>query len=481
VATELAIQGVCGQYLHMRALVVGAGPAGCGAALMLARRGHDVVLVDRDEPALLADEPADAIFERWDRPGIGQFRQPHNFLGRGRALLRAELPDLYNALLAAGAGEVRQDAFLGDAPREPADEALAVITCRRPIIDATLHAAVAREPKIGYRAGAVSGLTTAGGAIPRHVTGVELSSGETVTADLVVDASGRNSAVHRWLAAAGAHPWPTRTVDSKLLYYSRHYRFRDEPLPYASILGGPRGDIGYLAFAVFIGDNRTFCLCIMAPAWEKEWRALRDEGAFERVAHRLPGAASWLDAAEPITPVLPMGQLRNVLREPVRNGTPLVTGLVPIGDARCHTNPTFALGLSLGLTQAVALADAVDTARGDADLSRNFDEAVGEDAATRYEAVGAEDRDRVRLWSGEPIDVTDRNDSMPFFLRTVVYRAAAQDAELLRAVCRRINGLDPIDALAANTELLDRAAKICKELEPTTAPARAQMLAALHG
>jgi hypothetical protein len=48
-------------------------------------------------------------------------------------------------------------------------------------------------------------------------------------------------------------------------------------------------------------------------------------------------------------------------------------------------------------------------------------------------------------------------------------------------VCRRINGLDPIDALAANTELLDRAAKICKELEPTTAPARAQMLAALHG
>ena len=57
-----------------------------------------------------------------------------------------------------------------------------------------------------------------------------------------------------------------------------------------------------------------------------------------------------------------MGQLRNTLRETCADGQPLVTGLVPIGDARCHTNPTFAFGLSLSLRHASELADAAGAA-----------------------------------------------------------------------------------------------------------------------
>jgi 2-polyprenyl-6-methoxyphenol hydroxylase-like FAD-dependent oxidoreductase len=191
--------------------------------------------------------------------------------------------------------------------------------------------------------------------------------------------------------------------------------------------------------------------------------------------------ASWLDAAEPITSVLPMGQLRNTLRETSVDGAPLVTGLVPIGDARCHTNPTFAFGLSISLGHARALAAAVDSAGDETDLVSRFEQAVGADAAQRYEAVAAEDNDRVRLWSGEPINPTDRTDSMPLFLRSVVYRVAAEDPALLRAVCRRINLLDPIDALAADEELLDRAERLSTEVPPAGAPPpRAIMLAALH-
>src|SRR5260370_668491 len=111
----------------MRTAVLGAGPAGCAAALALARRGHDVALIDRDADPDLSSAAADQIFDTWDRPAVGQFRQPHNFLGRGRAILRDEFPDVYSALLDVGADEIRQDAFLGDAPREPADEDLATI------------------------------------------------------------------------------------------------------------------------------------------------------------------------------------------------------------------------------------------------------------------------------------------------------------------------------------------------------------------
>ena len=175
---------------------------------------------------------------------------------------------------------------------------------------------------------------------------------------------------------------------------------------------------------MFIGDNATFCLCVMAPAWEKEWRDLRDRDAFERVAHQLSGMADWLAAAEPTTSVLPMGQLRNSFRQTIDHAVPFVTGLIPIGDARCHTNPTFAFGLSLGLSHAIALGPAIMSAVDDTELIMAFESAVGADAAARYEAVSAEDRDRIRLWSGQPINPTDRLDTMPLFLRSVVYRVA---------------------------------------------------------
>lgn len=461
----------------MRIVVLGAGPAGCAASLVLARRGHDVTLVDRDEPPDLDAASVEEIFATWDRPGIGQFRQPHNFLGKGRAVLRDEFPDVYSALLDSGAGEIRQDAFLGDAAREPGDADLATIACRRPIIDATLRTAVGGQPGVSFHAGSVSGVTMR----PPHVTGVRLTSGDVLPSDLVVDATGRNSAANRWAEEYGTPAWTEHTTDSKLLYYSRHYRFRDAPLPYASILGGPRGDTGYLAFAVFIGDNATYCLCVMAPVWEREWRELRNPDAFERVARELPGMADWLDAAEPITSVLPMGQLRNTLRETATDGTPLVTGLLSIGDARCHTNPTFAFGLSLSLTHAVALAKAAGSATDDKDLAVTFHECVGADAAARYAAVSAEDRDRVRLWSGEGIDPTDRRATMPLYLRSVVYRAAPRDPQLLRAVCRRINLLDPVDALPADEQLLARADDLFQDLPQASPPPRGRLLAALHG
>lgn len=457
--------------------MLGTGPAGCAAALTLARRGHDVTLIDRDEPPAFGTVSADQIFATWDRPTIGQFRQPHNFLGRGRAILRDAFPNVYDSLLARGAGEIRQDSFLGVAAREPGDADLATIACRRPVIDAALWSAVGGQRGVSFRSAGVSGLrmTTS------QVTGVRLGSGEVVAADLVVDAMGRNSPAGRWLAECGAPTWPERRSDCRLLYYSRHFRFRGESPRYASVLGGPRGDLGYLAFAVFIGDGATFCVCVMSPAGQTEWRDLRDPAAFDRVARALPGLADWLDVAEPLTSVLPMGQLRNTLRDTVDHDTPVVTGLIPIGDARCHTNPTFALGLSLSLTHATSLAAACDLASDDTDLVLGFEHQIGAEATACFDAVSAEDRDRARLWSGDPIDPTDRVDTMPLFLRSVVYRVATHDPALLRAVCRRIDLLDPIDALASNQELLDRAEQLFRQLPRTQPPHRADLLAALRG
>jgi hypothetical protein len=51
-------------------------------------------------------------------------------------------------------------------------------------------------------------------------------------ADLVVDATGRRSAIDLWLQAAGARRSWTAQAECGLAYYSRHYRFRpDAALP----------------------------------------------------------------------------------------------------------------------------------------------------------------------------------------------------------------------------------------------------------
>ncbi len=469
----------------VRVIVIGAGIAGSAAALAFGRGGHEVVLVDRGAEPSFEGWSADEVFQRWQPPGIAQFRQPHNFLGLGRVVLRDRFSDVYGALHRSGAAEVDQASFLGGTAREPGDADLAVITCRRPVFDSVLRAAVRRQPRVTYRPAIVSGLRVRPNGPATHVDAAVLATGEVLPGDLFVDASGRGARTAGWLSAAGGPLLPSVTSECGLLYYSRHYRVREQhPMPRpVSLLGGPRGDLGYLAFAVFLGDNRTFCLCIMAAPWDKPFRSLREPAAYQRAAALLPGLAPWLEVAEPISPVLPMGQLRNTLHRVVGATGPLVTGLMPIGDARCHTNPTFAFGASLSLWHAVRLADLADRASDHTDLAMSFDAEIAADATARFDAVSAEDADRARLWSGQPMDVSDAEASMPLFLRFVAYRVAAGDPELLRAVARRIDGLDPVERLPALPHLLDRARTLYAQSVATfpEVPPRTTLLAALTG
>jgi 2-polyprenyl-6-methoxyphenol hydroxylase-like FAD-dependent oxidoreductase len=465
----------------MKLLVLGGGVAGLATALAASRAGHQVVLLERDPDAPTGD--AAGVFEGWQRPGVAQFRQPHNFLGLGRRLLRDRAPDLYRDLLGGGAVEVEQFCFLAGAAPQPEDQDLATIGCRRPVFEAALRRAVQAEPAIELRSGCrVTGLALSNGR-RAHVAGAVLAGGETVVADLVVDASGRSGRTASWLAEVGLGPVAERSSGCGLLYYSRHFQLRDgvpDP-PYASVLAGPRGDLGYLAYAIFVGDNRTFAVIIMAPPWDREFRALRHPQAYMRAARLLPGVAAWIDpdVAVPVTPVLPFGQVTNTVRRYLTGAGPVAPGLQPIGDALCHTNPSFAFGASMALHQAFTLADLLAAAADHHDLARRFEAAVGEDLRGRYRAVAEEDRDRARWWAGDPIDVTDPAASLPLFLRAVVYRVAPADPRLLRAVVRRVDLLDPPDRLEQNRDLHELALDLFRGALPPPGPSRSQMLGAL--
>jgi 2-polyprenyl-6-methoxyphenol hydroxylase-like FAD-dependent oxidoreductase len=465
----------------VKLLVLGGGVAGLAMALAAGRGGHEVVLVERDTDTPAGD--ANGVFEGWQRTGVAQFRQPHNFLGLGRRLLRDRVPDVYRELLGAGAVEVEQFRFLAGARAEPGDQDLATIGCRRPVFEAALRRAVEAEPAIEVRSGCrVSGLVLSGGR-PTHVEGVVLAGGERLAADLVIDACGRSSRAMAWLEEAGLGSVAERSSGCGLIYYSRHFQRREgvaEP-PYGSVLAGPRGDLGYVAYAIFVGDSRTFAVIFMAPPGDRAFRELRHTEAYMRAARLLPGVAAWIDpdAATPLTPVLPFGQVTNTVRDFLPGGSPVAPGLQPIGDALCHTNPSFAFGASMALHQAFTLSNLLAVAGDHHDLARRFEAAVGEDLRDRYRAVAEEDRDRARWWGGEPIDVTDPAASMALFLRAVVYRVAPADPRLLRAVVRRVDLLDPPDRLEQDGELHALALDLYRGAPRPAGPSRSQLLEAL--
>ena len=464
--------------------VLGAGLAGLSAAIGLARRGRRVCVLERDSAA--GDDSApDVLFDGWQREGVAHFRQPHNFLGLGRRTLIDAAPDVLDHVVAAGAFENRQFELVPGDP-EPGDEELVSICVRRPVFESVLRAAAEAERNVTLESGArIAGLVGAPGRGNGtvRVAGARTTDGRTVEADLVVDALGRTSQLGSWLGELGARPLVERRAECGLLYYSRHFRLRPgvEMPSLPSLLRGPRGEIGYLVFVVFLGDNRTFALVLMIPPWERALRVLKAPAAYMTTALAIQPLVPWIDpeCAEPITPVLPMGSLHNVHRSLVVDGEPVAVGVQPVGDALCHTNPTFALGAALSLSHGFALGDAAEQADDPRALALRFEETVGTDAAARFDAVSAEDRDRIRMWRGEPIDIRDPTDSMALFLRLTAYPAAMRDPDLFRAVARRVNALDPPDSLAKDERLVARALELAGDgaAPPRVGPTRDELLA----
>jgi len=226
----------------------------------------------------------------------------------------------------------------------------------------------------------------------------------------------------------------------------------------------------------------------MVAVDDDELKVLRHPIPFMAAASALPVLAAWVDAdvAEPISDVLPMGRIRNVYRPLTDDGTALVDGYRPIGDAWVHTNATFAFGASLALIQAFSLAALADEHDDLSETNAAFEAAHAEDARQRWTSVTAEDRDRARWWAGAAIDPLDPASSMPLFLRHVVYPAASRDPDIFRKVARRIDAVDPIDALEADSALLDRARHIHHalvaggQLAPTGRPDRGELHAIIE-
>ncbi len=303
-------------------VVVGARAAGAATAMLLARRGHHVVLLDRD------DFPSDTVStHQIARSGVVQ-------------LARWGLLD---AVLASGAPALRGVSLTaeGETIIRPIKDKAGVdllVAPRRYVLD-TLLVEAARsagaEVRTGMRVDTV---------VPGGVRG----PGIAVDAPLVVGADGIGSAVAR---AVGAEVIERRGSNgaAEYAYYS------GMPWDGIEMVASPNGLAG--VFPTHAGEA---CVWLCRPASEvrrtRRHHATR-EAAFEAaLRHHAPELADRLRAGRRTSPVSGMLRCPNYVRRAHGPGWALV------GDAGYHRDPVTGHGLSDAFRDAELLADAIDAA-----------------------------------------------------------------------------------------------------------------------
>ncbi|MFP8958003.1 FAD-dependent oxidoreductase [Natrialbaceae archaeon A-CW3] len=208
-----------------RAVVVGAGMAGLVTARVLEDAFSEVTVIDRDS------FPTESI----PRRGVPQGAQPHALWESGRATLEDLFPDFSEELLEAGAvtSELGNDFKIhlqGDWAA-PGMERHVMYFATRPIYEHLLRQRISTFDHVDIR----TQCQFIEYLVDDEATGIEgiamrsrESEREELTAELVVDATGRTSRTPAWLEDHGYTPPPLEEIHIDLGYTST---FIERPPP----------------------------------------------------------------------------------------------------------------------------------------------------------------------------------------------------------------------------------------------------------
>ena len=419
-------------------VVVGAGVVALGTAMLLAGDGHRVIVLERD-PEGPPSDPVEA-WERWQRPGLNQFRMAHAFLGGFRAIVDAELPGVSRALQDAGGLRLN---FIRDVLPEQmsggwrdGDERYEWLTGRRVLVEAVLAATAEATPGVEVRRGvAVAGLTSGASAqtgVPQ-VTGVRTKDGQSIPADLVVDMSGRRSALPGWLQDIGARPPSEELEDSGLMYFGRHFRSADGSVP--PMLGPAQVHWGTVSSLTLPADNGTWSVAVVASAKDTTLRSLREADRWETVVRGLPLVSHWLDGTPIDDGVQVMARLEDRYRGFVVDGNPVATGVVAVADSWACSNPANGRGASIGMLHALTLRNQLRVVGVDdpAAFAGAFHAATAETVEPWYRATLTSDRHRLGEVEAGIRGASYDSPDPAYQLEKALDATFAQDPECLRA------------------------------------------------
>lgn len=362
----------------MRVAVAGAGPTGLLLGAGLARRGHQVLAVDRD--------PGPPRQGRWRRRGVMQFEHAHGFRPQVPVVLERHWPEAHRTWLALGAEpwEIGTPGVSGG------------MSSRRITFERALRQTAASTPGLQLRYGHVDGLIEHRG----RALGVRVD-GAAVDADLVVDASGRSSGV---AAAGAAGSGDVLHADCGIAYVNRTYRLRSgtEPGPSNTPLGWFGSFDGYLAL-LFTHERGHFSVVLVRPTANAALKDLRHDAVFDAVCRAVPALADWTDPGRsaPTSTVMAGGALRNTYR--TQRGLP---GLVTVGDAVTTTTPSAGRGVAMACLQVDEILRLLDERADPQTIAGPFGAWCDRDLLPWVADHVRVDEAAARRWEGHDVDLT---------------------------------------------------------------------------
>lgn len=346
---------------HKHAIVIGGSMAGLLAARVLSERFTTVTIIERDQLPTGAET----------RKGTPQARHGHGLLAGGYQIMERLFPGFGQELIANGAlpADVVADArwYQMGGYKAQFQSGIEGLLMSRPLIESVIRRRVLAIPNVQVVENGVQALCAA----PGQVTGVRLATGEELSADLVVDASGRGSRAPAWLEALGYAKPVEEHVKIDVGYTTRIFRRRPTDLngnlatfitptaPVETRVGfivAMEGDRWIVSLGGWLGDHAPTDLA----GWIDFARSLADPAIYNVVKEAEP-------LGDAVVHKIPTNQRRRY--EGLAHSP---AGFVVLGDALCSFNPVYGQGMTVAAFEAQALAQTLAEKPDLADLHRRF-------------------------------------------------------------------------------------------------------------
>jgi 2-polyprenyl-6-methoxyphenol hydroxylase-like FAD-dependent oxidoreductase len=343
------------------AVVVGASMAGLLAGRVLADGYDRVTILDRDP---LPDEPV-------ARRGVPQATHAHVMLEPARAMLETLFPGYLDDLTDAGGITIdtareleyhHDGGFVADGL-----DSVPMYCASRPLFEQLTRRHASETANVTLRPEThVTGLVSDEGA--ERVTGVQYredGSEATLSADLVVDARGRNSPVPAWLENHGYAKPETDTVSVDVGYATT--RIERPPAETTTMLVGTSPPTTQGGAVIPIEDDQWM---VTLSGLHGEYPPTDPDG-FMTCAELLPVShvADILAANDRVAEIHPF-RFPSSTRRRYDQLDAFPDGLLVTGDALASFNPVYGQGMSVSALDALQLHAAL--AAGTEDLAARF-------------------------------------------------------------------------------------------------------------